>query len=152
MRTLVVALATAGGVGFSPVAPGTCGALVALPLLPILAALRTRSAVAYGLVLAVAVALAVWAAGRAEGVFGGHDHSRIVIDEVAGLLVAGLFVPGTWLAAVVAFLFFRAFDVAKVFPAGLIDARVKGGVGVVGDDLVAGLYAGLAARLVLGLL
>jgi phosphatidylglycerophosphatase A len=68
------------------------------------------------------------------------------------MVLAGLVLPGTWLAAGLAFLFFRLFDVVKPFPAGLIDRRVEGGLGVVGDDLVAGLYAGLASRLVLGLL
>lgn len=152
VRTLVLALATVGGVGYAPVAPGTLGSLVALPLLPALAVLRARSPLGYLVVVAVLVAAAVWAAGRAEDILGGHDHSHIVIDEVAGLVVAGLFLPGTWLAAAVAFVFFRIFDVWKPFPAGWIDGGVAGGFGVVGDDLVAGAYAGLAARGVLALL
>ena len=150
MRTLVLALATVGGVGYVPVASGTAGALVALPLLPALAALRARSLPVWGLVVAGLVVLAIWAAGRAEDILGGHDHSRIVIDEVAGLVVAGAFIPGTWRAAFLAFVLFRIFDVVKPFPANRIDARVPGGLGVVGDDLVAGAYAGLAARLLLG--
>ncbi len=151
MRALVIVLATAGGVGYAPLVPGTCGTLVAVPLLPLLAGLRVRSVLAYVATVAALVTTAVWAAGRAEGVFGGHDHSRIVIDEVAGLVVAGLFLPGTWLATGLAFLLFRLFDVVKPFPAGWIDRRLRGGAGVVGDDLVAGAYAGLTARLVLGL-
>ena len=152
MERLAVALATVGPVGRLPIAPGTAGSLAALPLLPALAAVRERSGIAYLLALAVLVALAVWAAGRAEHAFGGHDHSAIVIDEVAGLVVAGLFLPGTWAAAALAFVLFRLFDVVKPFPANLIDARVRGGLGVVGDDLVAGLYAGLGGRVILGLL
>jgi phosphatidylglycerophosphatase A len=151
VRGLVVALATVGGAGYSPVASGTVGSLVALPFLPALVALRGRSPEAYGLLVLGLALVAIWAAGRAEEIFGGHDHSYIVIDEVAGLVVAGVFIPGTWLAAVVAFFLFRLFDVVKPFPAGLIDGRVKGGLGVVGDDLVAGVYAGLATRLVLAL-
>ena len=152
MRSLALALATVGGVGSIPVVPGTFGSLVALPLLPPLALLRARSATAYAAVVLGIVGLAVWSAGEAEEILGGHDHSRIVIDEVAGMVLAGLVLPGTWLAAGLAFLFFRFFDVVKPFPAGLIDRRIEGGLGVVGDDLVAGLYAGLASRLVLGLL
>jgi phosphatidylglycerophosphatase A len=152
VRTLVVVLATAGGVGYAPLAPGTCGSLIAVPFLPLLAGLRTRSLPVYAAATLLLVAVAVWAAGRAADLFGGHDDSRIVIDEVAGLVIAGLFVPGTWLATGLAFAFFRLFDVLKPFPAGWVDRRVRGGLGVVGDDLVAGVYAGLCARLALGLL
>jgi phosphatidylglycerophosphatase A len=151
VRRLVIALATAGGVGYAPVAPGTWGALVAVPFLPWLAALRARAPVCYGALLAGMAAVGVWAAGRAEVVFGGKDHSRIVIDEVAGQLVAGAFVPGTWVAAGLAFVLFRLFDVAKPYPASFFDRRVPGGLGVVGDDLVAGAYAGLVAWVVLRL-
>jgi phosphatidylglycerophosphatase A len=151
VRTLVIALASVGGVGYAPLAPGTWGALVVVPLLPWLAALRGRAPGCYAAILVGVAAIGVWAAGRAEAVFGGKDHSRIVIDEVAGQLVAGAFVPGTWAAAGLAFVFFRIFDVLKPYPASLFDRRVPGGLGVVGDDLVAGVYAGLAAWLALRL-
>lgn len=150
MRKLALAVATVGGVGYAPVASGTFGSLAAVPLLPALAALRTRSPVAYALVVFGLAAAAVWAAGRAETILGAHDHSNIVIDEVAGLVVAGIFLPGTWLATGIAFLLFRFFDIVKPFPANLIDRRLEGGISVVGDDLVAGAYAGIAARLLLG--
>ena len=152
MRALALAVATVGGVGSVPVAPGTFGALVVVPFLPSLAGLRAASPAAYVAVLVVLVGVAVWSAGRAEDILGGHDHSRIVIDEVAGMALAGLFLPGTWLAAGIAFVLFRAFDVWKPFPADAIDGRVSGGFGVVGDDLVAGLYAGCATWLVLRIL
>ena len=151
MRSLALAVATVGGVGRAPVASGTFGSLVAVPLLPALALLRDRSFPGYLVAVLGVVAVAIWSAGRAEEILGGHDHSQIVIDEVAGLVLAGVFLPGTWTAAGLGFLLFRVFDVVKPFPAGLIDDRVRGGVGVVGDDLVAGVYAGLAGRLVLGL-
>ena len=152
MRRLAVIVATVGGVGNVPVASGTAGSLVALPLIPGLASLRGGSPVGYAAVVAAIVAIAVWSAGRAEDALGGHDHSRIVIDEVAGMVVAGIFLPGTWTAAVLGFVLFRVFDVVKPFPAGAIDARVEGGLGVVGDDLVAGVYAGLVGRFALVLL
>jgi phosphatidylglycerophosphatase A len=149
VRRLAIALATVGGLGNAPVAPGSLGALVAVPLLPPLAALRGASPLAYVVVLAAVVWLAVWSAGVAEDVLGGRDHSTIVIDEVAGQLVAGALLPGTWLAAGVAFVLFRIFDVVKPPPAGHIDGRIEGGFGVVGDDLVAGVYAGAVAWVVL---
>jgi phosphatidylglycerophosphatase A len=145
-------VATVGGIGRLPVASGTFGSLVALPFLPVLANLRATSPVTCLLVVVALVALAIWSAGRAEEILGGHDHSCIVIDEVAGQVVAGLFIPPTWLAVGLAFVFFRVFDIVKPFPAGTIDGKVEGGVGVVGDDLVAGAYAGIATWFVLRLL
>jgi len=150
--SLAMALATVGGVGRVPVASGTFGSLVAVPLLPALAALRAGSLAGYVAVVLGIVAVAVWSAGRAEHVLEVRDHSHIVIDEVAGMVLAGLFLPGTWLAVGVAFLLFRIFDIVKPFPANLIDGRIEGGLGVVGDDLVAGAYAGLLTRLLLWLL
>jgi phosphatidylglycerophosphatase A len=149
VRAFVIVLATAGGAGYAPVAPGTAGALVGLPLVPWLARLRGISwPLALAVVVAI-VALAIWIAGRAEVIFDGKDHSRIVIDEVAGMATASLFAPASWTGAVVVFILFRLFDVLKPFPAGTIDRRTRGGLGVVGDDLVAGAYAGIVTRLVL---
>ena len=152
MQRIAVVLATVGPIGHLRVAPGTAGSLAALPLLPGLAAVRDRSLVAYAVAVVLLVALAVWAAGQAEDALGGSDHSAIVVDEVVGMVIAGILLPGTWAAAALAFALFRVFDVVKPFPANLIDKRVEGGMGVVGDDLVAGLYAGLAGRVILGLL
>jgi len=146
-----VIIATVAGVGNVPVASGTFGSLVAVPLLPALAALRDASIAGYAGALVLLVAVAVWSAGRAEEALGGHDHSRIVIDEVAGMVTTGIFLPPTWGAIGIGFVLFRLFDVVKPFPAGLIDGRVEGGFGVVGDDLVAGLYAGALAWVLLRL-
>ena len=152
VRALVIAIATAGGAGYAPVASGTAGSLVALPLVPWIARLRSESWVAGLGAVVVLVLVAVWAAGRAETIFGGKDHSRIVIDEVAGMAVAALFVPPTWAAAAAAFVAVRLFDILKPFPVGAIDRAGWGGAGVVGDDLVAGIYAGLVTRLALEVL
>ncbi len=122
-----------------------------MPLLPFLAGLRQRAPLMGWLAVAALLLTALWAADRADRIFPGHDNGRIVIDEVAGMVVAGLFVPGTWGAAALAFVLFRILDVVKPWPAGLIDRRMPCGLGVVGDDLVAGLYAGAGARLLLGL-
>ena len=135
---VALVVATAGGVGLVPVAPGTAASAgtavvlwIAAPSVPWLLAL----------VLAATVA-GTWAAGRAERVLGAKDLGAIVIDEVAGMALTVL-VAGTAPAAlVVGFLLFRLFDVAKPFPAGA-SQRLPGGVGVMTDDLIAGLY-GLA--------
>jgi len=148
VRTLGLTIATVAGVGRFPIAPGTAGSLVAVPLLPALAHLRAGSMRGYALIVIGIVLAAIWSAGVAEEVLG-RDHSRIVIDEVAGMVLAGMFLPATWAAAGLAFVLFRILDVLKPFPAGLIEGRLHGGLGVVGDDLVAGIYAGLLGRLVL---
>ena len=89
-----------------------------------------------------------WAAGRAERLIGGKDPGAIVIDEVAGMTIAVLLVPRTLGALAVAFLLFRVFDVVKPFPARP-SQRITGGVGVMIDDVIAGLYA-LGVLLLLG--
>ena len=149
VRTFVIVLATAGGVGYAPIASGTVGSLLALPLVPWIARMRDDSWPTGLALVAAIVAVAVWAAGQAEAIFGGKDHSRIVIDEIAGMATAALFAPATWLAAVLVFVAFRIFDVVKPYPAGAIDRHGRGGFGVVGDDLVAGAYAGLLTRVIL---
>jgi phosphatidylglycerophosphatase A len=152
VRALAMFVATAGGLGYAPVAPGTFGSLAGLALIPLLAALHDRSGrIVYGIAIVALMAGAIWAAGRADEILPGHDHGRIVIDEVAGMVVGSLFVPATWGAGLLLFVLFRVFDVAKPFPANRIDRDLPGGLGVVADDLVAGLYAGIVCRLVLEL-
>lgn len=92
------------------------------------------------LLVAVTV-LGTWAAGEAERALGGgKDPGAIVIDEVAGMMLAVLVVPPTLAIVAVAFLLFRVFDVTKPFPAN-VSQRLRGGIGVMMDDLIAGLYA-----------
>lgn len=143
MHGLVLFLATVGGVGYSPVASGTVGSLVALPLVLGLASLRAIAPLAYGAAVAVVIGVAVWSAGAADRLFGDHDNGKIVIDEVAGMVVTGVFLPAGWLALGAGFAAFRLFDILKPYPAGYFDRDVGGGWGVVADDLVAGVYAGL---------
>lgn len=151
MRRLVLAVATVGGVGYVPVAPGTAASLLVVPVVPWLAATRGRAPETIAIVVVLTIAVAVWAAGRAERVLGRHDDGCVVVDEVAGMVVGTLCVPPTWTAAVLLFVAFRVFDVTKPPPIGLLDRRVGGGTGVVADDLIAGLYAGGLTWLLLGL-
>jgi phosphatidylglycerophosphatase A len=90
--------------------------------------------------LAVVTVLGTWAAGEAERALGGKDPGAIVVDEVAGMTLSVLTVPLTPAVLLVGFLLFRVFDILKPFPAR--DAqRLPGGLGVMVDDLLAGLYA-----------
>lgn len=99
--------------------------------------------------LAAFVGLAIAIAARADRILEEHDSGRIVIDEVAGMLVALAGGGRDLWSIALAFLFFRLFDVLKIWPAGVIDRRVAGGPGVVLDDVVSGIYAQLVMRIVL---
>ncbi len=132
---MALGLASVGGVGYSPVAPGTAGSLVALIALWLIPFSRS------GLVITLmaVTALGIWAGSRVERVFGAKDPGVIVIDEVAGMLVSVLFLPRTIVVLATAFLLFRLFDIWKPFPAR--ESQVfSGGLGVMLDDLIAGAY------------
>ena len=123
------------GAGYSPVASGTVGSFVtavAIWLLP-LTPLRI------GIALIVVVLVGMWAGSRVERVLGRKDPGVIVIDEVAGMLLSMIMLPRTLPVLITAFLLFRLFDIWKPFPARESQA-LTGGVGVMVDDLIAGLY------------
>lgn len=133
---IALLVATAGGAGRAPVAPGTAGSAVAAAILW----LMPFSPLGLGAWLLAVTLAGTWAAGRAEGLLGGKDPGAIVIDEVAGMTVAVLVLPRTWPVVAAAFVLFRVLDVVKPFPAN-VSQRLRGGVGVMADDLIAGLYA-----------
>ena len=145
-RFAALAVATAAGAGFAPVSPGTFGSLVGVGVFALIAPL---GAIAVALAVLVLSAVGVWAAGEAERIFAREDDGRIVIDEVAGQLVAlwplSLLAPAGRLAPLplaLGFLAFRAFDIAKPGPVRWAERHFPGGRGVVFDDLVAGACAG----------
>lgn len=129
-------LAFGFGAGLVPKAPGTVGTLVAFPLYFGLA-----SAPLYWLWVALFLALGVWACARTGRALGEHDHGGMVWDEIAAFLLVLPFAPATWWGYALAFALFRLFDICKPFPIGWLDARVRGGVGVMLDDVLAAGYA-----------
>lgn len=133
-------LATAGGVGLFPVAPGTVGSLVAVPLYLASCDLPWTAQLAF---VAVSYLAGVWAAGQTEKALGRTDPSLVVWDEVVGFWVALLLTPADWRFQVAAFAAFRLLDVVKPWPISVVQRRVKGGQGIMLDDLLAGLAAGL---------
>ncbi len=148
MDRIVIFLASGAYVGYIPTAPGTFGSLLALPIL--VAVARSSWSVAAVVMLTAIVAVAAMpVCGRAGRIFGQSDSSRIVLDEVCGMLIASALLPPTTWALGLAFAAFRFFDIAKPFPAGYFDRHVKNGIGVVADDLVAGVYANLVVRVFL---
>jgi phosphatidylglycerophosphatase A len=131
------ALATAFGAGYSPIAPGTAGTAVAVPLAYLAAPLPWWQ---FLIVTAVVTAIGIWAAGRADASWGTHDSGRIVIDEVAGYFVTVSLVDRSdWVMLIVGFFVFRLFDIVKPPPVRWIDRNVRGGAGVVLDDIAAGI-------------
>lgn len=136
---IAVALATAGGVGYAPVAPGTFGTLVAVPLVWAASTLPQWGFLA---LCAAVTVVAIASAAGADRAFGDHDSGRIVIDEVAGYFWTMALAPrGALVPLAVGFVLFRAADILKPPPARQIDQRMGGGAGVVLDDVAAGLWA-----------
>jgi phosphatidylglycerophosphatase A len=137
-----IIVATAGGAGFFPVAPGTMGALVGVVLY--LLVLGSGVHVIYLPLTGALTLLGIWAAGHVERIYG-HDAARIVIDEVVGQMLTLGFVmrsgtSGIAVGTILGFLLFRIFDILKPFPIRRIE-QLPGGLGVVADDLAAGVYA-----------
>jgi phosphatidylglycerophosphatase A len=92
------------------------------------------------MLIAVSFAAGVWACGRAARDVGVSDHSAIVWDEVVAFWLVLVFLPADWLSQLLAFVVFRFFDIAKPPPIGHFDARLKGGFGIMFDDLLAAFY------------
>jgi len=147
MKTrLAILLATAGYVGHFPIAPGTAGSAAALL---VFAALRFAGSPALELaVIVVLFAAGCWAGSVAERHYARTDPGFVVLDEVVGMLLTLVLVPVTWSGALIGFFLFRGFDIVKPFPARQCE-RLHGGLGIMADDVVAGIYGNLALRLIL---
>jgi phosphatidylglycerophosphatase A len=141
-RRTLTWIATGFGSGLSPVAPGTAGTLVAIPLAMLLPAGFFAQAVA----IAAVTVLAIWSAGVTAERLGLKDPGQIVVDEIAGYLVTVAFLPATWRTLAAAFVLFRLFDIAKPPPCRWAET-LPGGLGIVADDLMAGVYANLVIRI-----
>ena len=137
-------IATGFNIGYLPLAPGTWGSLLALPLHFFLSRLQP---LAYGFSILAVILLAIATAGAAEKIVDCKDPGIVVIDEVAGMLVTMIGAPATPLAYLFGFVFFRFFDIVKPFPVRWADRHLNGGVGIVMDDVLAGLYALLCLQL-----
>ena len=138
---IAVALATAGGAGFIPKAPGTAGSLVGVLFYLIIEALHIGAYYLHAIIFFLIAG--IWASSRGERLYG-HDSQRIVIDEVVGQMITfGLFAGRYQISAVytaLGFGLFRLFDIVKPFPVRRLE-RFSGGFGIVADDVGAGLYA-----------
>ncbi|MET0070467.1 MAG: phosphatidylglycerophosphatase A [Candidatus Thiodiazotropha sp.] len=138
MRKPTHLLAFGFGSGLLPKAPGTFGTLVGVPLYLLMQPLPLPL---YILLVGLGFVAGLWLCQRAAEDLGVHDHSGIVWDEIVGYLAAMTFAPAGWIWIVIGFLLFRLFDIFKPWPIRWIDRRVKGGLGIMLDDLAAGIYS-----------
>jgi phosphatidylglycerophosphatase A len=139
------------GTGLSPVAPGTVGTLLAIPLYAVLAEWLAPPALA--LTIAALFVLGIWACGRTGRALGVADHGGMNWDEIVAFLLVLLLAPAGWGWQAFAFVAFRFFDIVKPPPIRALERTVKGGLGVMFDDAVAAFYALLVlavAKWVLG--
>jgi phosphatidylglycerophosphatase A len=134
------------GTGLLPGMPGTFGTAGAIPLYLLINFLPTSY---QALFLLLIIIVAIWASHSSQRILGRVDPREIVIDEVAGFLLSVIFIPFTLRNLVAGFFLFRFFDILKPPPIKLIEKKVKGGCGIVFDDLVAGVYAHLCLRFLL---
>jgi phosphatidylglycerophosphatase A len=137
-------LALGFGSGLLPVAPGTAGTLAAIPVYLVLQPLATPWYLALVVLLALAgIAVCGITASRLDV----HDHPAIVWDEIVGYLVTMTFAPPGWLWIVLGFLLFRLFDITKPWPIRWFDRQVGGGLGIMLDDLLAGVFSAALLQL-----
>jgi phosphatidylglycerophosphatase A len=153
MRQVIIFLATGIYTGYSPVAPGTAGSVVGLIIgYFVCAPVWQHEPMMFVLIFAAVMFLSCLIAGRAEEIFGEHDSSKIVLDEVLGMVATMFLNPLGWASLLGGFLLFRLFDIIKPFPASVIDRRMPGGPGVMLDDLFAGIYANIVLRILVHVL
>ena len=141
-----VFLATGGYIGYIPFAPGTFGSLIGLPLCFLLAGIPLSAAIMAALFF---IFLAIWISSAAGKELKRKDPGCIVIDEVAGMVVTFIGLPFTLTTAVLGFILFRILDILKPFPIRTLDQRLSGGLGIVADDVVAGIFANIIIRIIL---
>lgn len=134
------------GAGLSRNAPGTLGTLVAIPVYACIAPL---SLLAYLTAVLALFVFGIFICQHCERRLRISDHSGIVWDEIVGYLVTLTGVPFSWPAVVAGFALFRLFDILKPWPIRLLDRTVHGGLGIMLDDLLAGIFAALCLHLLL---
>jgi phosphatidylglycerophosphatase A len=143
---VVLFLATGFYTGNIPLAPGTFGSLIGLPLCFLLTRVNLPLAIISAILF---TGLAVWIAQAAERRLKQKDPGCIVIDEIAGMVVTFLGLPFNPTTAVMGFIIFRFLDILKPFPIRILDKRLSGGIGIVADDVAAGLIANIILRIFL---
>lgn len=145
MYTLIMFIATGFYSGYLPKAPGTWGSLVGVLLVFLLHALSLQI---YLSVVAGLFIVGSFVAGEAEKILDNRDPGVVVIDEIVGMLITMIAVPVTPLTMALGFILFRGFDIAKPFPVNFFDQHFHGGLGIMLDDVVAGIYSLIIMQLI----
>lgn len=137
------------GCGYVPKLPGTAGTV--LGIVPYLM-IQSLPVLYYLLLVLLLFGLGIWLCGATAKALEVHDHPGIVWDEIVGFLVTMFMAPGGWRWILLGFLLFRLFDIWKPWPIRLLDRRVEGGLGIMADDLLAGIFACLMVQIIAYLL
>lgn len=145
LKDPVVFVAVGLGSGLSPVAPGTAGTLLAVPLVYFL---QSQTLIIYTLVTLFVLLTGPWICGYAANKLDAPDHSGIVYDELAGFLITMFMVPANWVLLFIGFILFRFFDAVKPWPISWLDKNVHGGMGIMLDDVLAGLVSLLCLQMI----
>lgn len=138
MHKLIMLIASGFYTGYLPKAPGTWGSLIGIPLFLILDKLSLPG---YLGMTAGLFFIGTFAAGEAEKILDFRDPGTVVIDEIVGMLIALTAVPAKPHYIISGFILFRLFDILKPFPVNFFDQRIHGGLGIMLDDVIAGLYS-----------
>ena len=142
-RNPVHLLAFGFGSGLSPKAPGTAGTVVAML---IYLALPAMSPLLYALLILLSFVLGIWLCGKTATDLGVHDHGGIVWDEFVGYWITMFMAPSGLFWAVLGFVLFRILDIFKPWPIKWADKQLKGGLGIMLDDVLAGIMAALCIQ------
>lgn len=145
MNHFLSSLATLSFVGRLPKGPGTWGTIATLPLVAFLMWLGPLWHMGFTLLF---FPLALWSTQAYEAVAQSHDAKEIVIDESLGILITLVSLPLNWKTLLLGFIFFRILDIWKPFPIGYLDKNVKGPLGVIADDAVAGIFASILLQVI----
>jgi len=132
------------GSGLAPFAPGTFGTLAAIPLYLLM---QPLSLPIYLFITAIVCIVGVWICGKSSEMLGVHDHSGIVWDEFSGYFVTMIAAPAGWMWIAIGFALFRLFDIWKPWPISVLDKQVHGGLGIMVDDILAGVFALICLQL-----
>ena len=137
-------LAFGFGSGLARKAPGTWGTLAGMPFVPLLQYISLPLALG---IIVLASLFGIWLCGKVADDLGVHDHGGIVWDEIVGIWITLVLLPASWLWWCAGFVAFRLFDIVKPWPISVLDRRLGGGLGIMLDDILAGLFAALVLLL-----
>lgn len=146
LRNPIHFLSLGFGSGLAPFAPGTFGTLAAIPVYLLIFSLSPG---VYLIITLFCFLIGIYLCGKTSKALGVEDHPAIVWDEIVGYLITMFMVPAGWLWLVIGFVLFRLFDILKPWPIRLLDRRIKGGLGIMLDDILAGVFAALVIQFVL---